>query len=384
MTTLFDQLQLGAIPCKNRVFMAPLTRLRSTPDGVPTPLMAQYYAQRADAGLIIAESMAICQQGSGFLNAPGIWEQAQIKGWRLVTDAVHAAGGKIVAQLWHGGRIVFPTMNGGTQPVSASATQAPGLGHTWEGKEPYPMARALRLDEIPALVAQFAQAAQNAIKAGFDGVQVHAANGYLLDQFLRDSTNHRTDAYGGSVENRMRLLREVCVAVIGAVGAGRTGVRISPNGEILGCVDSNPKALFVPVAAMLQQLGVAWLGVKEFNPHADPNAPGPQQAPLSPEIRKVFTNPLVLNGNYDFQKAEQVVGTGKADAISFGRPFIANPDLVKRFEKLAQGQTANVAESDKKTWYGEFLPREEQSLGYTDYPTMNGLPCGPAGEPATD
>lgn len=361
MPTLFTPLQIGVLSCPNRIFMAPLTRLRNTRQGVPTPLMAEYYAQRAEAGLIISESTAVSQQGFGFLDAPGIWNEAQVEGWKRVTEAVHAKGGRIVCQLWHGGRIVFPETSG-EQPVAPSASRAPGLGHTWEGKKPYPEARALRLDEIPGLIETFVSAARNALEAGFDGVQIHAANGYLLDEFLRDSTNHRTDQYGGSPENRMRLLKEICQAVIAEIGAGHVGVRLSPNGEIQGCIDSNPAEIFVPTAAMLQNLGVAWLGMREADPALnDGKFTGSGQPKLSPEIRKVFTNPLVLNGDYTFESAEQAVSRDAADAISFGRLFISNPDLVHRFQNALPLQP-----DDKKSWYGEFLDNKAQ--GYTDYP----------------
>lgn len=361
MPTLFDPLQLGNISCKNRIFMAPLTRLRNTAEGVPTPIMAEYYGQRADAGLIVAESAAVSRQGFGFLDAPGIWNGEQIEGWKRVTGAVHDKGGKIVCQLWHGGRVVFSGTSG-EQPVAPSVSRAPGLGHTWNGKMPFPEARALRLDEIPHLIDTYAYAARNALAAGFDGVQVHSANGYLLDEFLRDSTNHRTDQYGGSPENRMRLLREVCEAVMSEVGANRVGVRLSPNGEILGCIDSDPAAIFIPTAAMLQEIGVAWLGLREADPDLnDGKFTGSGQPKLSPEIRKAFTNPLVLNGDYTFETAEKAVQTGAANAISFGRAFISNPDLVKRFREHLPLQP-----DDKKTWYGEFLT--DKAKGYTDYP----------------
>ncbi|QCE34254.1 alkene reductase [Acetobacteraceae bacterium] len=366
MISLFDPIQIGKTTCQNRLFMAPLTRTRNYPDGVPSSLMAQYYAQRAEAGLIVSESIAICLQGYGFLNASGIWMEEQIEGWKHVTEAVHQKGGKIIAQLWHGGRIVFPTMSGGQQPVSASDSAAPGIGHTWEGKRPYPKARALKISEIHQITELFAKAARNARKAGFDGVQIHGANGYLLDQFLRDSSNQRTDEYGYSPENRMRFLKEVCQAVIAEIGSEQVGVRLSPNGEILGCIDSQPEKLFLPVAKMLNELNIAWLALKEFNPHASKDNlanPLSYQPKLSPEIRKIFKKPLVLNGNYNFESAKEAVQDGFADAISFGRDFIANPDLVKRFKT-----SAPLNKEDKTTWYGQFLTDKEH--GYTDWPTI--------------
>ncbi|QCE33768.1 alkene reductase [Acetobacteraceae bacterium] len=361
MPHLFSPLKIEKTEYPNRIFMAPLTRTRNFPDGVPTPLMAEYYAQRASAGLIIAEATAISLQGYGFLNAPGLWMEEQIEGWKKVTEAVHEKGGKIIVQIWHGGRVVFPTMSGGQQPVSASATQAPGLGHIWEGKRPYPKARALEISEIKEITTQFADAAKNALEAGFDGVQIHAANGYLIDQFLRDSSNLRTDEYGGSVENRMRFLKEVCEAVIAKIGAEKVSVRLTPNGKILGCIDSNPEEIFLPVAKMLNDLDIAWLELKEFNPHATDDADN--QEKLSPKIRKIFQRPLVLNGGYDLETAQQAIESGAANAIAFGRDFISNPDLVERFKTGAA-----LNDADKTTWYGQFL--DDKTKGYTDWPTL--------------
>ena len=251
MPSLFDPIRLGAIHAPNRIIMAPLTRGRATREHVPTPLMAEYYAQRASAGLIITEATGISQQGLGWPYAPGLWNEQQVAAWRVITEAVHAAGGRIAAQLWHMGRMVHPSFLGGAQPVSASATTAPAKAHTYDGRAPYGEARPLRTDEIPGLLEDYRRAARNAIAAGFDGVQIHAANGYLIDQFLRDGTNHRDDQYGGPIENRIRLLSEVTAAVAETVGADRTGVRLSPNGEIQGCNDSNPEPLFQAAAAAL-------------------------------------------------------------------------------------------------------------------------------------
>ncbi|QDH15432.1 alkene reductase [Oecophyllibacter saccharovorans] len=359
MTTLFDPIQLGSIPCKNRIFMAPLTRARATKEAVPTPIMAEYYAQRADAGLIISEAVGISRQGLGWIYAPGIWNDEQVEAWKPITKAVHDKGGRIVCQLWHMGRMVASSVTG-EQPVAPSVSTAPGYIHTYEGKQPYEEARALRLDEIPGLIADYANAARNAIKAGFDGVQLHAANGYLIDEFLRDGTNQRTDQYGGSPENRFRLLREVTEALIGAIGAEKVGVRLSPNGEIQGCIDSDPATVFVPAAKMLQDLGTAWLELRESDAEGSfPMAPRTNQPKLAPEIRKVFTNPLVLNQGYTFEEAEKTVESGLANAIAFGRLFIGNPDLVERFRKHLP-----LVESDSHTWYGAW----NGAKGYTDYP----------------
>lgn len=353
---LFTPVQLGAITARNRVIMAPLTRGRSTAGHVPmADLKAEYYAQRASAGLIIAEATGITQEGLGWPAAPGIWNDAQVTAWRPVTDAVHDAGGKIILQLWHMGRLVHPDFLDGTPPVSASATTASGDAHTVTGKKPYEQARALELSEIPRVIADYVHAAKNAMAAGFDGVQIHAANGYLIDQFLRDNSNLRTDAYGGPIENRIRLLREVTQAVADAVGADRTSVRLSPNGETQSCNDSNPVALFTAAAAALQNIGIGFLELreqKEFGNFGTTDVPR-----ISPDIRKVFTGPLVLNQEYNRARADADLETGLADAISFGRPYISNPDLVEKLRDDAEFTPDNY-----KTWYA---PGAE---GYTDYP----------------
>jgi 2,4-dienoyl-CoA reductase-like NADH-dependent reductase (Old Yellow Enzyme family) len=357
-TSLFDPIQLGAIHAPNRILMAPLTRGRS--EGVHVPisaLKAEYYSQRAGAGLIIAEATGISQEGSGWPAAPGIWSAEQVEAWKPVTEAVHTADGRIILQLWHMGRLVHPDFLGGAQPVSSSATKAPGYAHTDEGKKDYVEARALRLDEIPRLIGDYANAARNAMTAGFDGVQIHSANGYLLDQFLRDNSNFREDDYGGPIENRIRLLREVATAVAGEVGADRTSVRLSPNGETQGCDDSNPFALFTAAAAALQQINIAFLELREqktFGNFGTSDVPR-----VSPDIRKVFTNPLVLNQEYTLETAQADIASGLTDAISFGRPFISNPDLVERLRRGAEQAPDNY-----KTWYSA------GPEGYTDYPEL--------------
>jgi 2,4-dienoyl-CoA reductase-like NADH-dependent reductase (Old Yellow Enzyme family) len=354
--TLLDAIDFGAIAAPNRVVMAPLTRGRATAEGVPTPIMATYYAQRAAAGLIISEATAISRQGHGWPHSPGLWSAAQVEGWKPVTDAVHAAGGRIVAQLWHMGRVAHPIQIG-EQPVSASATTAPGNAHTREGKKPYEQARPLRLDEIPAIVETYAVAARNALRAGFDGVQLHGANGYLIDQFLRDNSNLRDDAYGGPVENRIRLLVEVMQALVAEAGAGRTGVRLSPNGNTQGVIDSDPEPLFTAAAAALDALGIAFLELRQ--PRPGTSFGDASQPPLSDAMRRVFSRPLILNSDYRVDDAEADLAAGRADAISFGRPFIANPDLVRR---IATG--APFAPDQMATWYS---PGPE---GYTDYPAL--------------
>lgn len=355
MPSLFDPIQLGAITAPNRILMAPLTRGRATRAHVPTPMMVEYYAQRASAGLIITEATGISQLGLGWPYAPGIWSDEQVAAWTPVTQAVHAAGGRIVCQLWHMGRIVHPSFIGGAQPVSSSATTAPGQAHTYDGKQPYAEARPLRLDEIPALLEDYRRAARNAIAAGFDGVQIHAANGYFIDQFLRDNSNFRDDRYGGPVENRIRLLREVTGAVADAIGAERTGVRLSPNGDTQGVNDSNPDALFAAAAAALSEIGVAFLELRE---------PGPEgtfgkadRPPVAPAIRKAFAGPLILNSDYDDERGQAVLDAGEADAIAFGRPFIANPDLPHRF-----ATNVPLNKDVMATWYSQ------GPEGYVDYP----------------
>lgn len=354
MPSLFDAITLGAIEAPNRIVMAPLTRARATRAAVPTPLMAEYYAQRASAGLIISEATGISRVGLGWPFAPGLWNDEQVAGWRPVTDAVHAAGGRIVAQLWHMGRVVHPSVSG-EQPVSSSAITAAGHAHTYEGNQPYVEPRALRIDEIPGLLADYVHAARNAIIAGFDGVQIHAANGYLIDQFLRDGANKRQDAYGGSIENRIRLLDEVTRAVVDAVGADRTGVRLSPNGPVNGTDDSDPEPLFTAAARLLSDIGIAFLEVRE--PQSDSRFIPSSQPPISPAMRKAFAGAFILNSDLDGKGGQAVLDQGLADAVSFGRPFIANPDLPRRFERdLA------LTKGDPATYYSQ------GAEGYVDYP----------------
>lgn len=360
MPTLFDSLSLGAIETKNRVLMAPLTRARAEKTGVPTPIMAEYYAQRASAGLIISEATGVSRQATGWVYAPGIWTQEQIDAWKPVTQAVHDKGGKIACQIWHMGRLVHSSVTG-EKPVAPSPSTAPGGVHTYDGKKPYEEARELSVEEIRGIVDDFGRAARNAIEAGFDGVQIHAANGYLIDTFLRDATNQRTDEYGGTPEKRLRFLREITESVIAAVGADRVGVRLSPNGEMQGSIDSNPEAVFVPAAKMLQDLGVAWLELRESSPESTFVFDKPTEQPkLSPKIRKVFTRPLVLNQDYTLEQAQADVASGHADAISFGRRFISNPDLVHRLQ-----HNLPLQDDDMGTWYGAW----HGPKGYTDYPT---------------
>jgi len=356
MPSLFDPIKLGAVDAPNRVLMAPLTRGRATRDHVPTALMQTYYAQRAAAGLIISEATGISQQGLGWPYAPGLWTPEQVEAWKPIVAGVHEAGGRIFAQLWHMGRLV-PSSLGGAQPVSASATTAPHKAHTYDGRQPYEEARALRLDEIPDLVGDYTDAAANARRAGFDGVQIHAANGYLIDQFLRDGSNHRDDDYGGPVENRIRLLRQVTQAVADTVGADRTAVRLSPNGESQGANDSDPFSLFPAAAAALSEIGIAFLELRE--PGFDGTFGKAELAPVHPHIRRAFAGPLVLNSDYDLARGQAALDAGEADAITFGRLFLANPDLVARLKSGAPLNPDVMA-----TWYSQ------GPEGYVDYPAM--------------
>jgi 2,4-dienoyl-CoA reductase-like NADH-dependent reductase (Old Yellow Enzyme family) len=358
MPTLFDPITLGAIEAPNRILMAPMTRARGTRDHVPTPMMADYYAQRASAGLIISEAIGITQQGMGWPYATGLWSAEQIAGWRRVTDAVHDAGGRIIAQLWHMGRVVHPSFLGGAQPVSSSATTAPGDAHTYAGKQPYTAARALRRDEIPGILKDFQTAARNAMEAGFDGVQLHASNGYLIDQFLRDSANFRDDEYGGSIANRVRFLREVAQAVSGAVGADRVGVRLSPNGETQGVRDSDPLPLFIAAAEELSSIGIAHLELRE--PPLDGTFGVGYLPPLAPLIRAAFRGPVLLNSDFDAARAQADLDAGIGDAVTFGRPFISNPDLPRR---LAEGLP--LVPDDRETWF------TQDAEGYLGYPAAD-------------
>jgi 2,4-dienoyl-CoA reductase-like NADH-dependent reductase (Old Yellow Enzyme family) len=287
MPSLFDPIRLGALEARNRIFMAPLTRARATRDHVPTSIMVDYYRQRASSGLIISEATGITAQGLGWPYAPGIWNAEQVEGWKRVTAAVHERGGLIVCQLWHMGRVVHPSLPGRGQPISSSATTMPGLARTYEGKQPHVEARPMTSEDITALLDDYRAATRNALLAGFDGVEIHAANGYLIDQFLRDNANFRTDEYGGSIENRTRLLREVTSAVAEVAGADRTGVRLSPNEERQGVNDSHPEPLFKAASNALSELKIAFLEVREPGfEGTNGRAERPPVAPVTRGIRR--------------------------------------------------------------------------------------------------
>jgi N-ethylmaleimide reductase len=357
LPSLFDPIKLGATLCPNRVIMAPLTRGRATAGHVPTELMRTYYEQRAGAGLIITEATGISREGLGWPYAPGIWNAEQVAGWMPVVEAVHAAGGRIFCQLWHMGRLVHPSFLDGEAPVSASASTAPYKAHTYDGRQPYAEARALTTEDIARIVEDYAKAAARAMAAGFDGVQIHAANGYLIDQFLRDGTNLRDDDYGGAIENRIRFLGEVSRAVAEMVGAERTGVRLSPNGDSQGANDSNPHELFPAAAAMLNEIGIAFLELRE--PPEDGTYGKAEVEPVAPAIRKAFEGPLVLNSDYTLERAGAALAEERGDAISFGRPFISNPDLVERLAAQAE-----LAPDNRTLWYAQ------GPEGYIDYPAL--------------
>ena len=357
MTSLFDPIRLGDIELRNRIAMAPLTRNRAVAGRVPSPLAVEYYRQRADAGLIVTEATQISPLGQGYLDTPGIYSREQVEGWKAVTRAVHERGGKIVVQLWHVGRISHVSLlPEGEVPVAPSAIAAKSKTFTRNGFEDVSAPRALALAELPGIVEQYRVAARNAIEAGFDGVEVHGANGYLLEQFLRDSTNHRTDAYGGSIENRARLLLEVMRAVTAEIGAGRTGLRLSPVTPANdAALDSDPQALFNHVAEQLAPLKLAFLHVIEGA------TGGPRDvAPFDyAALRDRVKAPWIVNNGYDRDMAIEAVASGQADVVAFGRPFISNPDLVQR---LRVG--APFAALDRDTLYGG------GAKGYTDYPVL--------------
>ena len=356
-TPLFTPYRLGDLKLKNRFVLSPMTRSRAVEGNVPNPLAATYYAQRATAGLVITEATQVSPQGVGYIRTPGIHSPEQVAGWRQVTEAVHRAGGLIFAQLWHVGRISHPDFHGGELPVAPSAI-APegGEAFTANGKVKIPTPRALEADEIPGIVEQFRRGAENAKAAGFDGVELHGANGYLIDQFLRDGSNKRTDAYGGSVENRARFPLEVVDAVLGVWDAARVGYKVSPNGAFNSMSDTNPIATFSYLAEQLDRLGLGYLHVTE-------QVSGPGAVPADkralPVLGKIFTRTIIANGGYDARLANAAIANGEADLVAFGVPFLANPDLPARYLKGAPLNAPDVA---------TFYAGDEK--GYADYPAL--------------
>ncbi len=354
---LFSPFQLGPLSLPNRTVMAPMTRNRAGPGNVPGPLNATYYAQRASAGLIVSEATQVSPQGLGYPGTPGIHSAEQVAGWRLVTDAVHRAGGRIFLQLWHVGRISHPSLQpGGALPVAPSAIAPSGQAWTLDGMKPYVTPHALEAAEIAEIVEDFRRGARNARQAAFDGVELHGANGYLVDQFLRDGANRRTDGYGGSAQNRTRFLVEVTEAVVGEWGGARVGVRLSPTNPFNDMADSNPAATFAAAAGALERFGLAYLHIVE------PAAGDPVTAGEVPDLkflRKIWRGALIGNKGYDLARANAVIRGGTADLVSFATLFLANPDLPERFRR---GGPFNPPE--RKTFYGG------SAAGYTDYPPL--------------
>ncbi len=349
MSKLLEPLKVGALELPNRVVMAPLTRLRGTPDHLPTPVMAEYYAQRASAGLIISEGTPVSPMGVGYAQVPGIWSQQQTELWKPVTEAVHQAGGRILAQIWHVGRVSDPAFLGGRQPIAPSPIAPPGTVTLLRPKKEFETPRPLAIDEIKSVVEEFRQGAKNAKEAGFDGVEIHGANGYLLDQFLHSASNLRDDEYGGPIENRARLHLEVADAASSVFGAGRVGMHLAPRGDVMGMGDQNPRELFTHLATELGKRGLAFLMAREYF----------GEDRLGPALKQAFAGVYIANEKYNQQQAEQVIETGEADAVGFGKLFIANPDLVERFRTHAQLNDPIV-----ETFY------THGPEGYIDYPAL--------------
>lgn len=360
---LFETFSLGGLDLPNRVVMPPMTRSRaSQPGDVPNALMARYYAQRASAGLIVSEGTWISPQGKGYAWTPGIATPEQVAGWRQVTEAVHAAGGRIFAQLWHVGRLSHRSLLGGEAPVSSSALQAQGVNVFIEDSEGRPgfvqssQPRALSVEEIAEVVRQYGRAARNAMAAGFDGVELHAANGYLVNQFLDSGANLRTDEYGGSLENRLRFLGEVARELVAAVGTpGRVGIRLAPLTTLNGCVDDDPETTYTAAARLLGEIGVGYLHIAEADWDDAPHMP----VAFKQRLREAFPGAMIYAGKYDAQRAREALEQGWADLIAFGRPFVANPDLP---ERLRQGAPLNMHDRDTLFGGGE--------RGLTDYPAL--------------
>lgn len=349
MSVLFEPFKLGDLTLPNRILMAPLTRCRASAGRVPNALMVEYYAQRASAGIIFSEATSVTPMGVGYPDTPGIWSPEQVAGWKLITKAVHDAGGKIILQLWHVGRISHPDYLGGELPVAPSALAAEGHVSLIRPITPYPTPRALELSEIPAIIEAYRKGAENAKEAGFDAVEVHGANGYLLDQFLQDKTNKRTDIYGGSIENRARLMLEVTDAVISVFGAGKVGVHIAPRGDSQDMGDSNPLATFGYLARELGKRKIAFICARE---HQGADS-------ISAQLKKEFGGVYIANEGFSKESAEKIINSGEADAVAFGKLFIANPDLPERFSKNSALNPLNAGRL-----YGGGAD------GYTDYPKL--------------
>lgn len=359
---LLTSVRLGRYTLPNRLVMAPLTRNRAGAGNVPLAMHANYYAQRAGAGLIVSEASQISPQGVGYPATPGVHSEAQVEGWKSVTEAVHAKDGRIFLQLWHVGRISHPSLQpDGALPVAPSAIQPTGEAATYTGMQPFVTPRALELSELPGVVASYRQAAENALAAGFDGVEVHGANGYLLDQFLQDGTNHRTDEYGGSIENRARLLFEVLDAVVDVWGSDRVGIRLSPSGTFNDMYDSNPKALFTYVVERLNNYNLAYLHLIEPRTGEDAANPAHQEALslTTAYFRAIYNGTIIAASGYTQASGNEAIAQGHADLVAYGRLYISNPDLHQRFQL-----NAPLNPYDRSTFYGG------DERGYTDYPTL--------------
>jgi N-ethylmaleimide reductase len=358
MSTLFDPIHLGSITLKNRIIMAPLTRGRADANGIPTKLMANYYAQRASAGLIIAEATAVSRDGHGWLNSPGLYTDEQQQGWKNIAESVHSAHGKIFVQLWHMGAAVHPDFIAGDIPVSSSSTQLAGQLTTPRGRDQaFVTPRALSITEISQQVANFAQAARRAVDAGLDGVELHAANGFLIDQFTRDSSNKRTDAYGGSIEKRLRFMREVVEAVCQEIGASRVGIRLSPTNKVWNISDSEYSDTFTQAAELLNGFDLAYLHLLE--PHPDSGHGMETIDYLTPKLRKHYHGTLLVNGGYSMDSASAALESNLAEAVAFGIAFIANPDLVERYRNQSE-----LASPNPDLFY------TNGAEGYTDYTSL--------------
>lgn len=361
MPDLFSPFDLGPITLPNRILMAPMTRSRASEDGVPTKLATRYYEQRAGAGLIITEATGVSLTSRGYPDTPGLFTDAQVAGWRGVTEAVHRVGGRIFAQLWHAGSMSHPSMQPDRSlPPAPSAVAPEGEIYTHDGRQPYPVPRALELEEIATIVEDFEQAAGHAIEAGFDGIELHGANAYLIEEFLYTGSNKREDRYGGSLENRVRFLLEIVAAVTGRIGADRVGLRLSPQNSFAGMHTEDREGLYAHVIDLVNPLGLAYLHLLELLP-GHPFLPPEMEVPerMTPALRERFDGPLIINGGHTFESGYEAVQTDGADLIAYGTPFIANPDLVERFR-----QGAELNPPDPDTFYGG------DEKGYTDYPTL--------------
>ncbi len=360
---LFSPFKLGELSLPHRMVMAPLTRMRAGKGNVPQAMNAQYYAQRSSAALIITEATQISPQGVGYPNTPGIHSAEQIEGWKLITQAVHDQGGRIFLQLWHVGRVSHPSMQpNGELPVAPSAIAPEGMAVTYEGEKPFVTPRALETAEIPTIVEQYKQAAENAMAAGFDGVEIHSANGYLLDEFLQDGSNKRTDKYGGSIENRVRFLMEVTEAVTSVWGGEKVGVRLSPSSTFMSMSDSNPQALFSYIGKALNQFELAYLHIVEPRIKGDTNVEDDSNGLGVKFFRPIFNGNLITAGGYTYESGNKVLAEGNADLVAYGRLFIANPDLPKRFKLDAALNPYN-----RDTFYSQ------GKEGYIDYPALEAV-----------